>query len=137
MQTTTDHLRRRPAALYSPACCGAHYKPHYARRPEWCAGTCYFRADLLQGRLAEAVDAYERALAAAPNFEIVRNNLAIALTELGTRTKLDGEDRRKPRPQHALVPCVCAMGVGLLVVMSAVVMRIKYMLLELMLSWVC
>lgn len=44
----------------------------------------------LQGRLAEAVDAYERALAAAPNFEIVRNNLAIALTELGTRTKLDG-----------------------------------------------
>lgn len=45
---------------------------------------------LLQGRLAEAVDAYERALSAAPNFEIVRNNLAIALTELGTRTKLDG-----------------------------------------------
>lgn len=44
----------------------------------------------LQGRLMEAVDAYERALAAAPNFEIVRNNLAIALTELGTRTKMEG-----------------------------------------------
>lgn len=44
----------------------------------------------LQGRLVEAVDAYERALAAAPNFEIVRNNLAIALTELGTRTKMEG-----------------------------------------------
>ena len=39
----------------------------------------------------EAVDAYERALMAAPNFEIVRNNLAIALTELGTRTKTKGE----------------------------------------------
>jgi hypothetical protein len=54
--------------------------------------TCADDGHLLQGRLAEAVDAYERALAAAPNFEIVRNNLAIALTELGTRTKLDGED---------------------------------------------
>ena len=65
-------------------------------------GTYSFRADPLQGRLAEAVDAYERALAAAPNFEIVRNNLAIALTELGTRTKLDGEDRRKPSPSMRL-----------------------------------
>ena len=45
---------------------------------------------LSQGRLAEAVDAYERALAVAPNFEIVRNNLAIALTELGTKTKVNG-----------------------------------------------
>ncbi len=45
----------------------------------------------VQGRLMEAVEAYERALMAAPNFEIVRNNLAIALTELGTRTKTKGE----------------------------------------------
>ncbi len=36
-----------------------------------------------RGRLPEAVSAYESALAAAPNFTIVRNNLAIALTDLG------------------------------------------------------
>ncbi len=36
-----------------------------------------------RGQLAEAVAAYEAALAAAPNFAIVRNNLAIALTDLG------------------------------------------------------
>ncbi len=66
----------------------------------------------VQGRLLEAVEAYERALAAAPNYEIVRNNLAIALTELGTRTKMEGRRRctlprghlpsRPPAaPQHA------------------------------------
>jgi Tetratricopeptide repeat len=74
------------------ACCCIHQ----VRQPGWCVRTCYCHANLLQGQLAEAVDAYERALAAAPNFEIVRNNLAIALTELGTRTKLDGEDHWLP-----------------------------------------
>lgn len=34
---------------------------------------------------------YEAALAAAPSFAIVQQNLAIALTELGTRAKLAGE----------------------------------------------
>ena len=34
---------------------------------------------------------YEAALAAAPNFAIVQQNLAIALTELGTRAKLAGK----------------------------------------------
>ena len=42
------------------------------------------------GRLKEAVACYEAALAAAPNFAIVQQNLAIALTELGTRAKLAG-----------------------------------------------
>ena len=44
-----------------------------------------------EGRLEEAIASYERALAAAPEFNIVRNNLAVALTELGTRVKLSGE----------------------------------------------
>jgi protein O-GlcNAc transferase len=84
-------LRRLTTALHISCLLLCPPQLHQARQPGWCAGTCYCRVDLLQGRLAEAVDAYERALAAAPNFEIVRNNLAIALTELGTRTKLDGE----------------------------------------------
>ena len=42
------------------------------------------------GRLEAAVACYEAALAAAPNFAIVQQNLAIALTELGTRAKLAG-----------------------------------------------
>ena len=90
----------------------------------WCTGTYFLRADMLQGRLAEAVDAYERALAAAPNFEIVRNNLAIALTELGTRTKLDGEAHANPAPAFA---CPLCMWNGLIAVVSTVVMRIRYM----------
>ena len=44
-----------------------------------------------EGRLEEAIASYECALAAAPEFNIVRNNLAVALTELGTRVKLSGE----------------------------------------------
>ncbi|KAK9810285.1 hypothetical protein WJX72_008008 [[Myrmecia] bisecta] len=43
-----------------------------------------------QGRRDDAIAAYERALAAAPNFQIVQNNLAIALTELGTQVKAEG-----------------------------------------------
>ena len=45
---------------------------------------------LLQGRLAEAVDAYEKAQMAAPNFAIVHTNLAIALTEMATLAKISG-----------------------------------------------
>jgi protein O-GlcNAc transferase len=43
-----------------------------------------------QGRLKEAVEAYEKALAGAPNFDIVRTNLAIAIAELATYTKSKG-----------------------------------------------
>jgi protein O-GlcNAc transferase len=43
-----------------------------------------------EGRLEEAIASYESALSAAPEFSIVRNNLAVALTELGTRVKLSG-----------------------------------------------
>ena len=45
-----------------------------------------------EGRLEEAIASYEYALAAAPEFSIVRNNLAVALTELGTRVKLSGKE---------------------------------------------
>lgn len=44
-----------------------------------------------EGRLEEAVAAYERALAAAPTYELVRSNLAIALTDLGTAVKARGD----------------------------------------------
>ena len=46
---------------------------------------------MLQGKLALAVDAYEKAQTAAPNFAIVHINLAIALTEMGTHAKMSGE----------------------------------------------
>ena len=52
----------------------------------WFAGVIHRDA----GRLEAAVACYEAALAAAPNFAIVQQNLAIALTELGTRAKLAG-----------------------------------------------
>eukprot|EP00983_Pelagomonas_calceolata_P133388 1161960-Pelagomonas_calceolata.AAC.12 len=43
-----------------------------------------------RGDLEGAIAAYNRALSAAPNFGIVHGNLAIALTELGTRIKMEG-----------------------------------------------
>ena len=47
----------------------------------------------LQGKLNEAVEAYDKAQAAAPNFAIVHTNLAIALTEMGTKLKMAGAQR--------------------------------------------
>ena len=44
-----------------------------------------------QGRLEEAIEAYSMALLAAPDFQIVQNNLAIALTEQATAIKNDGK----------------------------------------------
>ena len=40
-----------------------------------------------ENQLDEAIHFYQRALAAAPNFQIASNNLAIAKTDLGTRLK--------------------------------------------------
>lgn len=114
LQLAAQLLRRLTTALHSSCLLLCSPQPHQARQPGWCAGTCYCRADLLQGRLAEAVDAYERALAAAPNFEIVRNNLAIALTELGTRTKLDGEVQLLARPPCQGLPLCMPVSVTML-----------------------
>ena len=62
-----------------------------------------------QGRLEDAIASYERALALAPEFAIVCNNLAIALTEMGTRVKLAGGDsstrRLACRMARAVLPC--------------------------------
>lgn len=44
----------------------------------------------LQGDLEGAIAAYERALAAAPNVEVVQHNMAAALTEWGTCLKAAG-----------------------------------------------
>lgn len=44
-----------------------------------------------QGKLNEAIGAYQCALEAAPDFQIVHTNLAIALTEKGTLVKNEGK----------------------------------------------
>lgn len=44
-----------------------------------------------QGRLEEAIQAYRQALEAAPDFQIVHSNLAIALTEKATAMKNEGK----------------------------------------------
>ncbi|XP_022963007.1 probable UDP-N-acetylglucosamine--peptide N-acetylglucosaminyltransferase SPINDLY [Cucurbita moschata] len=43
-----------------------------------------------RGDLESAIACYERCLAVSPNFEIAKNNMAIALTDLGTKVKLEG-----------------------------------------------
>ncbi|EXB54601.1 putative UDP-N-acetylglucosamine--peptide N-acetylglucosaminyltransferase SPINDLY [Morus notabilis] len=44
-----------------------------------------------RGELETAIACYERCLAVSPNFEIAKNNMAIALTDLGTKVKLEGD----------------------------------------------
>ena len=46
------------------------------------------------GNLDSAVYYYDKALSVNPNFRIARNNMAIALTDLGTRVKNDGEIKK-------------------------------------------
>ncbi|KAL4605921.1 hypothetical protein ACB092_09G065300 [Castanea dentata] len=41
--------------------------------------------------LESSIACYERCLAVSPNFEIAKNNMAIALTDLGTKVKLEGD----------------------------------------------
>ena len=50
------------------------------------------------GRLDEAIAAYERALVAAPNFEIVKCNLAVALTDKATQVKESGDPDQSESP---------------------------------------
>nr|CAD1838623.1 unnamed protein product [Ananas comosus var. bracteatus] len=44
-----------------------------------------------RGDLEAAIACYERCLTVSPNFEIAKNNMAIALTDLGTKVKLEGD----------------------------------------------
>lgn len=44
-----------------------------------------------RGDLESAIACYERCLTVSPNFEIAKNNMAIALTDLGTKIKLEGD----------------------------------------------
>ncbi|GLJ55467.1 hypothetical protein SUGI_1191050 [Cryptomeria japonica] len=44
-----------------------------------------------RGDLDAAIACYERCLAVSPNFEIAKNNMAIALTDLGTKVKFEGD----------------------------------------------
>lgn len=44
-----------------------------------------------RGDLDAAIACYERCLAVSPNFEIAKNNMAIALTDLGTKVKIEGD----------------------------------------------
>lgn len=69
-----------------PRCCRA-----IAASPSYAEAHCNLGVICRDaGQLEEAVACYEAALAAAPSFAIVQQNLAIALTELGTRAKLAG-----------------------------------------------
>ncbi|XP_047330090.1 probable UDP-N-acetylglucosamine--peptide N-acetylglucosaminyltransferase SPINDLY [Impatiens glandulifera] len=44
-----------------------------------------------RGDMESAIACYERCLTVSPNFEIAKNNMAIALTDLGTKVKLEGD----------------------------------------------
>lgn len=44
-----------------------------------------------RGDLEASIACYERCLAVSPNFEIAKNNMAIALTDMGTKVKLEGD----------------------------------------------
>ncbi|KAK9723572.1 hypothetical protein RND81_05G008900 [Saponaria officinalis] len=44
-----------------------------------------------RGDLESAIACYERCLTVSPNFEIAKINMAIALTDLGTKVKLEGD----------------------------------------------
>ncbi|XP_072996970.1 probable UDP-N-acetylglucosamine--peptide N-acetylglucosaminyltransferase SPINDLY [Typha latifolia] len=44
-----------------------------------------------RGELEAAIACYERCLTVSPNFDIAKNNMAIALTDLGTKVKLEGD----------------------------------------------
>ncbi|RAL44614.1 hypothetical protein DM860_003373 [Cuscuta australis] len=44
-----------------------------------------------RGDLESAIACYERCLVVSPNFEIAKNNMAIALTDFGTKVKLEGD----------------------------------------------
>lgn len=43
------------------------------------------------GKLEEGISYYQKALKINPNFQIAKNNLAIALTDLGTTLKNQGK----------------------------------------------
>lgn len=58
-----------------------------------------------QGRLHEAIAAYEQALSAAPNLEVVKLNLAAALTQYGTQAKAAGDARSAHVWPRACVRC--------------------------------
>ncbi|KAL2345253.1 hypothetical protein Fmac_006538 [Flemingia macrophylla] len=47
-----------------------------------------------RGDLESAITCYERCLTVSPNFEIAKNNMSIALTDLGTKVKLEGDINR-------------------------------------------
>lgn len=44
-----------------------------------------------RGELDAAIACYDRCLTISPNFEIAKNNMAIALTDLGTKVKIEGD----------------------------------------------
>lgn len=44
-----------------------------------------------RGELDAAIACYDRCLTISPNFEIAKNNMAIALTDMGTKVKIEGD----------------------------------------------
>ncbi|XP_068663278.1 probable UDP-N-acetylglucosamine--peptide N-acetylglucosaminyltransferase SPINDLY [Aristolochia californica] len=70
----------------------AFYEKAAQQRPMYAEAYCNMGVIYKnRGDLQSAISCYERCLAVSPNFEIAKNNMAIALTDLGTKVKLEGD----------------------------------------------
>lgn len=78
------------------------YSTAVALQPRYCQAHCNMGVIYKErGDLETAVAAYEAALAAAPNYGIVQSNMSIALTDLGTRRKLEGRVQVRQGPNSS------------------------------------
>ncbi|KAK8473623.1 hypothetical protein PHAVU_001G192300 [Phaseolus vulgaris] len=68
------------------------YEKAAAERPVYAEAYCNMGVIFKnRGDLDSAISCYDRCLTVSPNFEIAKNNMAIALTDLGTKVKLEGD----------------------------------------------
>ena len=71
----------------------AHYLAALSRNPAYVEAYCNIGVIYKNfGNLEMAIHYYEQALNVNPNFRIARNNMAIALTDLGTKIKNEEYD---------------------------------------------
>ncbi len=76
------------------------------------------------GKLEEAISFYLKALAVNPNFVIARSNMAIALTDYGT--KLKGEGKLKARPHSILSSIFFFNLIPIIVIVIMIIYLISY-----------
>ncbi|GER41876.1 tetratricopeptide repeat protein [Striga asiatica] len=68
------------------------YEKAVVERPMYAEAYCNMGViNKNRGDLESALACYDRCLTVSPNFEIAKNNMAIALTDLGTKVKLEGD----------------------------------------------